>query len=94
MALRPSTYPLSTRSPTPSLYPTGVAAVERQGVETLLALTVKLSDRAFKPLFLRFVEWARAALPPGDFWGRWCKLHCGVKRPGSAAAYGLGTCCA
>lgn len=29
------------------------------------ALTVKLSERAFKPIFLRFVEWARAAPPPG-----------------------------
>ncbi len=43
----------------------GVAAVERQAVAALEALTVKLSERTFKPLFLRFVEWARASLPAG-----------------------------
>ena len=41
----------------------GVAAVERAAVAALEALTVKLSERAFKPLFLRLVEWARATLP-------------------------------
>lgn len=34
-------------------------------MKALQALTVKLSERAFKPLFLRFVEWARANPPPG-----------------------------
>lgn len=40
-----------------------MAAVERAAVAALEALTVKLSERAFKPLFLRLVEWARATLP-------------------------------
>lgn len=35
-------------------------------MKALEALTVKLSERAFKPLFLRFVEWARAAPPVGN----------------------------
>ncbi len=42
----------------------GVADVERAAVESLEALTVKLSERSFKPLFLRLVDWARAAVPP------------------------------
>lgn len=45
---------------------TGVADVERHAVGALQALTVKLSERAFKPLFLRLIDWARATLPPGD----------------------------
>lgn len=37
--------------------------MERAAVAALESLTVKLSERAFKPLFLRLVEWARATLP-------------------------------
>lgn len=36
-------------------------SVETAAVAALESLTLKLNERIFKPLFLRFVEWARAA---------------------------------
>ena len=39
----------------------GVDAVESAAIDTLLALTLKLSEKAFKPRFLRFLEWAATA---------------------------------
>jgi BP28CT (NUC211) domain len=57
--------PQATTTTNTLLWSPGVAEVERHAVGAVGALTVKLSERAFKPIFLRFVEWARAAPPPG-----------------------------
>lgn len=40
--------------------------MEAAAVDTLLALTLKLSEKAFKPRFLRFLEWAATAPPGAD----------------------------
>ncbi len=40
----------------------GVDAVEAEAIAALLNLTLKLSEKAFKPRFLRLTEWA--ATPP------------------------------
>lgn len=51
---------LDTRQRRPDRLPS-VEGVERSSVAVLLALTMKLSEAKFKPLFLRLLDWASTA---------------------------------
>lgn len=48
----------------------GLDAIEQGSVAVLLALTMKLSEAKFKPLFLRLLDWA--ATPPAAQPGQSC----------------------